>query len=315
MQGKPTTTIQVQQRREYDPTHTTTLRNRFAGEMGRRFRSLAQLIRTAVDEEDVFGLRERRPGVLQTPGRRAFEFTTDAGKLRAFNAWLQREVDREIFGFRPIPGTSGTRWTDRYITSAYQQGIRRAIVESRRIRGDSPDFDLPNATAVAAEFNSPVHYSRVSVLWERVWTDLAGVTAAMSADMDRVLAQGFIEGRNPRVIARSLNKVITGKGGDLSLVDSLGRRISSLRRAQLIARTEIIRAHHLGNIQELRRFQVPGVVLRAEWSTAGDHRVCPQCQDLEGRVFTLDQIEGMIPLHPLCRCVAIPVRIPTRRAA
>ena len=102
--------------------------------------------------------------------------------------------------------------------------------------------------------------------------------------------------------------MITGQGGDLSLVDRLGRRVSSKTRAQLIARTEVIRAHHLGNVQEMRNFEIPGVVIKAELATAGDHRVCPECLALEGKVYSLDEIEGLIPVHPLCRCVALPTR-------
>jgi hypothetical protein len=52
---------------------------------------------------------------------------------------------------------------------------------------------------------------------------------------------------------------------------------------------------------------VVGVTVEAEWSTAGDDRVCGECQGLEGIEYTLDQIEGMIPVHPSCRCVALPV--------
>jgi hypothetical protein len=50
---------------------------------------------------------------------------------------------------------------------------------------------------------------------------------------------------------------------------------------------------------------------QVEWSTAGDDEVCPQCQALAGRVFTIEEARGTIP-HPLCscengcRCVLIP---------
>ena len=40
--------------------------------------------------------------------------------------------------------------------------------------------------------------------------------------------------------------------------------------------------------------------------TAGDDRVCEKCAALEGRIFTLDEIEFLIPLHPNCRCLALP---------
>jgi len=49
-------------------------------------------------------------------------------------------------------------------------------------------------------------------------------------------------------------------------------------------------------------------VVRAEWKTAG-YNVCPDCSAMEGRIFSLDEIESMIPLHPNCRCVALPIEI------
>ena len=46
----------------------------------------------------------------------------------------------------------------------------------------------------------------------------------------------------------------------------------------------------------------------AEWSTAG-FNTCPDCADLEGRIFTIKEIDGLIPLHPNCRCIAIPAGV------
>jgi SPP1 gp7 family putative phage head morphogenesis protein len=74
----------------------------------------------------------------------------------------------------------------------------------------------------------------------------------------------------------------------------------------MLARTEIIRAHHIATIQEYRNWGVEGITVKGEWKTAGDDRVCSKCEQLEGKIFTLDEIEPMIPLHPLCRCIALP---------
>ena len=40
--------------------------------------------------------------------------------------------------------------------------------------------------------------------------------------------------------------------------------------------------------------------------TAQDEKVCSQCLALQGKIFSLDEIEPMIPLHPNCRCIALP---------
>jgi SPP1 gp7 family putative phage head morphogenesis protein len=62
----------------------------------------------------------------------------------------------------------------------------------------------------------------------------------------------------------------------------------------------------LATIQEYRNFGVLGVSVQAEWKTAGDDRVCITCSRMEGKIYTLDEIEPMIPLHPQCRCIALP---------
>jgi SPP1 gp7 family putative phage head morphogenesis protein len=69
----------------------------------------------------------------------------------------------------------------------------------------------------------------------------------------------------------------------------------------------MIRAYHLAAIQEYRNWGAEGVYVMAEWVTAGDDRVCEKCHELEGKRFTLDEIESMIPFHPRCRCIAMPV--------
>jgi SPP1 gp7 family putative phage head morphogenesis protein len=104
-----------------------------------------------------------------------------------------------------------------------------------------------------------------------------------------------------------LDRVITGDGGgDFGIVDSLGRRIPSRRRAEILARTETIRAHHAANMGEYRAAGALGITVLAEHLTAGDDRVCPQCAPLQGKRYELDEAEYMIPVHPQCRCVAIP---------
>lgn len=45
-----------------------------------------------------------------------------------------------------------------------------------------------------------------------------------------------------------------------------------------------------------------------EFATAGDNDVCPECEDLEGQVFDIEESFGIIPVHPNCRCAWIPIR-------
>lgn len=40
--------------------------------------------------------------------------------------------------------------------------------------------------------------------------------------------------------------------------------------------------------------------------TAGDNKVCPICEDLEGEIVTINEARRILPVHPNCRCVVVP---------
>jgi SPP1 gp7 family putative phage head morphogenesis protein len=78
-------------------------------------------------------------------------------------------------------------------------------------------------------------------------------------------------------------------------------------RTRLIARTEIMRASNLG---ALSIYEANSDILAGwEWTSARDHRTCPLCGGLDGRVFKFDDPMLAPPSgsHPGCRCTALPV--------
>lgn len=296
----------------YDPTRTTGMRNKFANDIKRRFSKLAMIISKAIVEEDCFALKPSSGGFsamadMVTPGRLAFDFPRSGDKVTAFMEWLRKQVDAGVLEVSRFPrlGTSIEElWTDKYIYSAYQKGIARARQELMGAGYDVPS--ISESGGISAAFNMPMHLDRVGLIYSRVYSELKGITSAMDTQISRVLAQGMADGRGPIELARLLTKTITGPFGDLSITDTLGRFIPARRRAEMLARTEIIRAHHVATIQEYKNWAVEGVKVRAEWQTAGTGS-CEQCLSLGGKVFELSVIEAMIPFHPNCRCVALPV--------
>ena len=196
-------------------------------------------------------------------------------------------------------------WTNKYIHSAYQKGIFRARQEMKKVGYNVPSIAESGGLGVA--LNQPMHIDRLGLVYSRTYEELKGINASMSSQISRVLAQGMAEGRNPRELAVLLASTVMGPVGGLGITDTLGRFIPAARRAEIMARTEVIRAHHVATIQEYRNWGLEGVQVQAEWATAGDDRVCDECASLEGKIFTLEEIEGMIPLHPQCRCIALPL--------
>lgn len=225
-----------------------------------------------------------------------FAFQTSANKVQGFIGWLEEQNNQGILG---ITATSDRRqytgrkaWEQLYIDSAYKKGMVLADRELRK-KGITPSSLPPRAVyPVDAFFNAPIHADRVGLIYTRTYSALKGITDAMDARISGTLAQGIADGKSPLELARDMSEDI----------DSLG-----IHRAKLIARTEIMRAHNVASINTYREAGVLNVEVQAEWSTAGDGRVCEECGALEGKIFTLDQIENMLPLHPQCRCIALPL--------
>lgn len=275
-----------------DPTRTLLLRRSFEADLYRRFRALKGKINNAIITLDVFGLKDTPTSISFNAeiGPRYFAYATTAEKIELFMEWLQDMVERGILATSVIPGgrtQANERWTDTYIRRAYTKGIDRGRTELEKAGYVVQDMPFLQGT-----FVPPIHVDTVAALFTRTFSELKGITAAMDQAISRELAEGFTLGLNPREIARRLNE----------RVDAIG-----IRRARLLARTEVIRAHHMANMMEYEAAGIDGVTILAEWSTAGDGRVCEICMPLEGRIFTLDEVKPMIPRHPNCRCVALPV--------
>lgn len=296
-----------------DPTKTTTLRKQFVSKISRKFEELASIIRKAIVDDDCFGLKddEIETMALATPGRKAFAFKRSGDKISAFMKWLEEQEEQGILevtrGVQRLGGSIEEAWTDVYIRSAYQKGRAQALGKLKKAGYDTEGM-LEEQTFQAG-FYQPFHADRVGVLYTRTFSELKGITRAMDQQISRVLAEGMAKGENPIRMAKQLNKVITGRGdgATLGITDSLGRYIPAKRRAQTLARTEVIRAHHQAHIQEYKIAGALGITIVAEWSTAGDSRVCPICAELEGRRFTPEEVIDLIPRHPNCRCTTMPV--------
>jgi SPP1 gp7 family putative phage head morphogenesis protein len=275
-----------------DPTRTKTLRDAWTADVKRRFRKLKQKIRHAILEDDVLELRNAsRLHPIKTLAFKGFTHASD--KVDEFMSWLNEQEDLGILEVQSRKGrtiTGSSAWQNKYIDHSYRQGLRRANQELKKIGVEGADASDQN---IRTAFARPFHADRVGLLYTRAFTELRGITEAMDRRISQVLADHLARGDGPRVIARDLANTVNG----------IGRN-----RAILLARTETIRAHHEATINTYEEAGVLGVSVKAEFRTAGDSRVCEICFGLEAAgPYTLEQIRPMIPAHPLCRCVALPL--------
>lgn len=282
-----------------DPTRSGLIRRAWEKETRNRFRKLKAALTHFLLTLDSLALAPRTAHILLFNARqRQFEFLTDADKLKAFNAWFQQQVEANVFSIEP--GADVTKaWTAKYVELAYEKGLTNAY-ESAKLSGAFESEALAEqaqSTFLRSALNAPESVNKVRLLGTRSFEQLKGVTGQMAADMNRILSQGMIEGKTPSAMVKEMNAQIEN---------------ISIGRAQKIVRTELVHAHAEGQLDAFEELGIEELGLEAEWSTAGDDRVCPQCDDLEGQVFDIDEARGMIPLHPNCRCTWIP-HVPARR--
>lgn len=278
-------TLTVHTLRRADPTKTGRIREKFAADVVRRFGKLIRALERALP--DIIGGEPVTVITNDTDAPR-YEFTRRGEKVTEFMQWLKREAARDVLGIKEgvsMERAARNAWSNVYIDTAYQRSIRQAAGNLKRAGAKVEDSWVETA------FNRPVHADRLGLIYTRTFEELADVTEVMARQMSQALALGMAEGRSPLAIAKSLT----------DRVDRIG-----ITRAKLIARTEVISAHAEASLNTYEEAGVEGVEVEAEWSTAGDDRVCPECADMEGQLLPLDEARGMIPLHPNCRCAFLP---------
>jgi SPP1 gp7 family putative phage head morphogenesis protein len=276
-----------------DPTRTALIRRRFIAELLRRFRKLKAAVRDFIDTQDALALREKKLGAVTLLARaREFEFLSDPDKLKAFQDWLRQQIEVDVLSVPP--GTPvDAPWLARFIESAFKRGQMNAYLSSKeaQLLEQEGVGQQTMERFLQTSFNQPETMNKIKLLATRAFEDLKGVTSTMSTQMNRILAQGMIDGSGPAEIASEM-------------VDRIGSLTES--RALAIARTETIAAHAEGQLDAFEELGVDQLGVMAEWVTAGDDRVCPECSDMEGKLFSVDEARGLIPLHPNCRCTWIP---------
>ena len=260
-----------------DPTKTIVLRNRAAREVARRFGAIKVAVNSAFTT-----------GGLKTNINKAYQgqfaYLRDDAKVPEFERFLKRQIDDEILRLGGLSADDmqlEDHWLNRHIGDGYNRGAvktRLAVERALPALMKLPDY---------SPFANPAHVTRSQLIFARTFSDLEGVTQTMSKQMSRILSDGILKGKAPKVVARELNE----------RVDKIG-----ITRAKLIARTEIIEAHNSASILEAELLEKEtGVTILMEWMTAGDRRVRPTHADRDGLTYTRSEAQDLIG-EPNCRC-------------
>jgi SPP1 gp7 family putative phage head morphogenesis protein len=251
-----------------DPTLTVGIQKSWTADLMRRWRTVQA------------GTKSTFAAIFDSPFQ-LNAFKADSGDIRQFIASFDNAMQREVIG-------SG-EWQEEYIDPAYKRGMRDG---SSALKRAGITAAILTAAELAERFSRPANADRVTILRNTAASELQGITSATSQQVGRVLRDGVAGKLPPKEILAGIS----------DRIEHIGKT-----RSKILAKTETVRAHHKAKVQMYRDEGVTEVAVLAEWVTAGDDRVCPICEPMEGRKFTIDEIEGMIPAHAGCRCSSVPV--------
>lgn len=255
-----------------DPTGTAPVIRSWDAELGRRFARVKRTVRAAVVTRDMLGIGD-------DPLKRV-DSISSGGAARVIDL-VRSALAREVLA----SADWRTSWMNAYAARAVAKGVTDAF---RRMKQAGMDVTLQ------LTLDAPVGRAaqrRADFIAQQNYELLSGVDADTAEEMQKIISNGLLEGKGPQQIARELDEEL-----------DVGRT-----RARVIARTETIAAHADATLDAYEEAGLDAVTAEVEFATAGDNRVCPECEDLNGNTYTIAEARGMIPVHPNCRCAWLPV--------
>lgn len=221
----------------------------------------------------------------------AFYFSKDANeRMRLYNATMKinrLEMLKANIGKELVKGSAEL---DEYMTEILQG---RTVEELERMAGILGESVKDNAKAAHSIVNASFHNATFS---NRIWL----YNDVMKADIDKLIQQGMIQGKNARVLAKDLRKYYTGspklKNGKNGAIYSAERLMrTELARVQIGAQEASLKANGF----DMYQFNVNG-------------GCCPDCEQAAKKdngygpgVYLLEDLQygyNAPPLHPHCRC-------------
>jgi SPP1 gp7 family putative phage head morphogenesis protein len=214
---------------------------------------------------------------------------------------FQRDLKKQLDGL--LLGEDNQQAWNNLIQSGFKKGVMRSYDDFKHEHPDIEEQSLPEeqktifrrggrARFIRDALQSDSGSNKANLLSKQAFGEVKSVAREMSNRMSRVITQGLLHGKSAAQVRRELGEEVE----------------RGAKRTRLISRTELVKAHAEGQLHAFRRLGVRQLATQVEWVTAGDDDVCPQCEEMEGSVYDIDDADGMIPLHPNCRCAWVPVR-------
>jgi len=313
-----------------EPTRTKTLRNRWLKDFTRRFRMVHRDVNRWLFDASFRANPTFTPFVTSTTvtnvRHEPYQFTSDPQSIVNFMLFLQTRIDNYVLSVNrastgQLTGYSG--WMVKYANNAYLRGIKASQAQLRALGvplallldqaevaqlagGIVPQLavtDTANQTVLvtrtyvlAPVMVKPIHLEALRIAYTRDFTDLQGITDAMSQQIRREITLGMEAALPTREIAKNIN----------NRIDKIG-----LTRAKTLARTEVGRSFRLASINDAESMAEEiglDIDWHYLWDTAQDERVRSSHARRHGRIFTREEVLLLIG-DPNCRC-ATPAVLP-----
>jgi len=320
-----------------DPTGTKTIRDRYEGEMYRRFRALKGAIVETVAERDAFGLvegrvRGDRPTTGNAAPRRlsrlaanddgvatALGFESAADARGAFRALASIDIDPA--GPNEFDFPSDGDKVDGFVEWLDRQADRGILERGRHSGRDITAANSWQEVYIRSSYERGVNHADAAAVDagiippEQTLDDVFRATRhADGAGLLYTRAFRELDGVTSAMaqdMTRELTEGFTQGENPRRIARRLNDRVDSvgLNRGRVIARTETIRAHNEAGINRYEDMgeRIGGVAVVAEHTTAGDP--CPICAGLNGTRYKPKNARGRIPVHPNCRCSFVPIQV------
>lgn len=300
----------ITQQNKIDPTKTVTYRAKFVSDMVRRFKVLINASFISIINNNCFGLEQEDEGknvINDNVGFGVYPLTykqlqnlSDSVKVDSYIAWFNKSEESSLFEKLYVPTAIAVvlpLWSNSYIETFYKKGIlfgKQKVKVDRKVLKvlelDRKDIDT-SELGILSSIQEANHITAVNKAFEDSYRNLSNIRRDMNKSIKLILKEGIKKGIGPIELGKKISEKVS--------------RIGTYR-GTLIARTESIKAHHIASINEYENLGLRTIIIKAEWTTARDSRVCSLCKPLDEKVFELNEIRNKIPLHPQCRCAALP---------
>jgi len=205
---------------------------------------------------------------------------------RTFHRCLLKQRDEVINNVMQQPrNVAETLFDYKQAIKDFKKGFR-PVIQHTVIEGAKQAIGL---VELLKQFG-PEMLNQQALAWisSKSLTLAKGINRTTKRELQASLAEGFKIGESIPKLTKRVEKVYS-------------QRYS--RHAKTLARTETIRASNYGALQGYKE----GGLEQAEFYAADDERTCEDCMAYHGKYYKLDEAEGLIPVHPNCRCTYLPI--------